>query len=245
MFEKLVKIHVLKSLGFFVAAYAAAFLGSIWLGMTLTGSSPAPFEFAPSAVFLTVAVLVLTKGFLTVMNQTLCEPESTLLMTLPVSEEVHVWSKIFVGTASGFLFWLVLSSQVLYWLWMDHGIDTQMTSLAAMFIDLDYSSLVAAVSMGLLPVLLFIEQAALCLLMLFGTLTMRGRRPLQKLIGPLYLLFTVLQLWFNIWLTINFETFIGHIHPLALEAVLAIGLALLVVLLYQLCLKQLRYQYED
>lgn len=245
MFEKLVKIHVLQSLGFFVAAYASAFLGCIWLGMTVSGYQPLTFEFAPSFVFLTISFLVLVKGYLVVLNRPLCEPESTLFMTLPVSEATLVWSKVFVAVLGGFLFYLILGYQWIYWLSMGHGIDTQMTLLATVFIDLDFSAWAASLSIGLVPILLALELVVVCLLMLLTTLVLRNRRPMQKLIGPAYLLWVMLQLGFNLWLVKNYEAFIGHLHPLALDCGLLVIFVGLSLLLYRNCLKHLRYKYED
>lgn len=245
MFEKLVKIHVMQSCIFFIAACGAAAPACMWMGMSLNDSSPRPFDFAPSIVFFTVAFLVLTKGLSVVINRPLRDPESTLLMTLPVSEEVQICSKVFVGTLSGFIFWMILLSQWVSWLVKGNNIAAQIINLSITFIDLDYSAWVASVSIGLIPVLLLLELIVLCLLMLLTTLVLRNRRPMQKLISSVYLLFVMGQLGFNLWLTMNYKTFIGRIHPLVLEAGLLVLLVVLAILLYRMCVKHLRYKYED
>lgn len=244
MFEKLVKMQILQTCGFFVASYAAGSLGMIWLGMTLTGSRPIdPFAFAPSIVFLTISVLVWVKALHVLMTRSLCAPESTLMMTLPVSEEALVGSKVFTATVGSFLVYVFLGGLLVYWTMMDVTMDVQLTSIAMQFIDLGYPAWIAGISVGLVPLLVLVEQIAFAGLLLLVTLLLGNHHKLQKYTGAIFLVIILLQIGFNVWLFINYEAFIGRVHPLALELSLLAGLVGAAVLLYRACVRQLKYNY--
>jgi len=244
MFEKLVKMQILQTCGFFVSSYAAGNLGMFWLGMTLTGSRPIdPFAFAPSIVFLTISVLVWVKALHVLMTRSLCAPESTLMMTLPVSEEALVGSKVFTATVGSFLVYVFLGGLLVYWTMMDITMDVQLTSIAMQFIDLGYPAWIAGVSVGLVPLLVLIEQITFAGLLLLVTLLLRNHHKLRKYTGPMFLVIVLLQMGFNIWLFINYEAFIGRVHPLALGLSLFAGFMGIAVLLYKLCVRQLKYNY--
>ncbi len=244
MFEKLVKMQIMQTCGFFVASYVAGSLGMIWLGMTLTGSRPIDlFAFAPSMVFLTVSMLVWVKAIHTLMTRSLSTPESTLMMTLPVSEETLVGSKVFTATVGSFLVYVLLGGLLIYWTMMDVTMDVQLTSMAMQFIDLGYPAWIAGVSVGLVPLLVLVEQIAFAGLLLLVTLLIGNQRQLQRFSGLAFLLLILLQIGFNAWLLINYEAFIGRVHPLALELSLLTGFGVAAVLLHRSCVRRLKFNY--
>jgi len=246
MFGKLVKMQMMQNCGLYIGACASAIMGMLLLGKVLTQYPPIPpFEYAPGIFFLTTAALVLTKILYDLMNRSFREPESALMMTLPVSEETHVQSRLYVGTLAVSLLYLFLGVVVLYWGALGDGMDVQLTALASMYVDLTYPAWVAALSVGLLPLLVVTEQLFFSGLMLLTTLVLRGRSGLQKWTGPAYLVIMVLQIGFNMWLLVNYETFIGRIHPLVIAGVLEIGFGAAAMWLYRVCIRHLKYQYQD
>ena len=246
MFEKLVKLQMIQNCGLYIGTCTAAAMGMLWTGKVLTGFPPYDtFEFAPSIFFLVVAALVWTKVLYDLMNRSFRTPESTLMMTLPVSEETHVQSKVYVGTLAGFVLMMLLGIIVLYWGTLDGDMQTQLTALTSMYVDLTYPAWVAAVSIGLVPVLAVLSQLFFCSLLLRVTLQLRGSAGLQKCTVAVYLLLMALQIGCMAWLIVNYEVFIGRIHPLVIAVVLMVVYLLGALVCYKGSVKHLKQKYQD
>ena len=246
MFEKLVKMQMRQNSALFLGVAVSMSMGMLWFGTVLSGFPPyEPFEFAPGVFFLTVAAFVWTKVLYDLMNKSFQAPESTLMMSLPVSEETIVQSKIFVGTIAGSILALLSGIIILYWGVLGGGLDVFLTGIASMYVDLDYPAVVAAFCIGLIPILAAAEQLFFCSLLLLVALTFRGSILLQKCAGLVYVMLMILQIGVCLWLAMGYEALIGWLHPLALAGILLAALGIGTLLLYRTCVKRLKYRYAD
>lgn len=246
MFEKLIKMEFFQNAALFSGVAVGIAMGMFWIGTTLSGTPPyAPFEFAPSIFFLTTALLVWTKILYDVMSRSFQAPTSTLMMTLPISEEIIVQSKLFVSTLAGSVLAFIAGLIILYWGVLGDGLDVLLTGLASMFVDLHYSAWVAAFSIGMIPILVVIEQCCFHSMLLMITLRLRNSTVLQKCSGLVYVLLMILQIRFVLWMIMNYPAFICRVHPLAITGVLTVVFGIGVLFLYKGCVKYLKYQYQD
>jgi len=244
MFNNLFALQIRQCLGFYVAAFAAVWLGMCILVMTISGDFPQPaFTYAPSIVFFTMGCLAWCKAIDTLMHKTLQYPQSSLLLTLPVSEQDMIISKVTIGTIGNTILYLIVAGMVVFYFDFYQDVSHMFTLLATMFIDYGYSSFEAAISIGMLPLLLLLEQAFFSLFLLSLTLLSNGRKNLMRLLPLLYMVLIVLQLILNIWLALSYEMMIAQVLPLVLTFGIMVLLGVLSILLYKLCVRHLKYDY--
>ena len=252
MFEKLVKMYIKPNCVLYFGVAIGLAMGMFWIGTVRSGFPPyEPFEFTPAIFFLTVAALVWTRILYNIMNRSFQAPDSSLMMTLPVSEETLVQSKVFVGTLGGTVLALIAGLIMLYWGYLGdgytiglEGIAVQLTGIASMYVDLTYPSWVAAVSIGLIPILVILEQCFFSVLLLAAALLMHGSAGLQKCTGAVYLLLMILQIGFILWLFVNYPVFIGRVHPLVIAGALAAIFGGGAALLERLCINRLKHHFN-
>lgn len=238
-------MHIRQCMGFYIASFAAVFLGMCILIMTLNGSYPiAVFAYVPSVVFFTVAFIVWIKALDTLINKTLQEPESTLFMSLPVSVQDIVVSKIWIGAMGNFILYSIIAGFVFLSFVLYQNSDHMFTLLSAIFTDYAYSAWIAAVSIGMMPILLLLEQLVFCGLLMFLTLRLGNHNAIIQIRSILYFLLAIGQISFNAWFILFYQTNITHIHPLALSFGLAVLLAVAALILYHACVRRLKYGYE-
>ena len=246
MFGNLVKMELKQNFVLFSGVAVGIAMGMFQLFAVWSGFPPyEPFEFAPCIVFLTTAALVWTKILYDLMGRSFQAPGSSLMMTLPVLEETMVQSKIFTGTMAGFILAVIAGLLSLYLGALEHDLDVLLTSIASMYVDLTYPAWVAAVSMGLIPILVALEQFFFCGLLLMTTLIMRRTALLQKCTILVYMVLMGVQIWLAIWLITNYEVFIGRMHPFIIAGVLLAVFGLGAMACYQSCIRYLKYKYQD
>lgn len=244
MFNKLCKLHLLPCCGFYVAAIAAVFLGISILALTLDGSFPIPpFHFAPSIVFLTSGIFAWSKAQDTLIRKALRDDESMILMTIPFSEEDIVLSKIVVGSIGNFMVYFVLCGMMIYAICFSQSPEYLFTMMSVSLIDLGYDAMTAALSMGLIPVLILLEQVAGCSLLIWLVLQSTNSKLMTRCIPLMILLFSILQIGLNVLLLMKYPVLTAHVHPLLLTVGILVVLIALTVALYKACVKFLRYGY--
>ncbi len=245
MFEKLMKMQLSRCSGFFLASYVGVILGTIWILEPLLNGSSEDFLFAPGIVFSTAAFFAWTKGFDKLIRDAFCSPKSSLVMTLPVSEEALVDSEGFIGAFGSCLMYLCIGVTTLYMAISNDGMEATFLSLSALFVDLSYTAWTGAVSIGLIPILLFLEQVFTSMVILMAVLKCRNYRVLQKLPFVICLLILLLQVLGNIVIVANYKAIITIVHPLILEGGLALVLVLGTVVLRNHGIHVLKYRYND
>ena len=180
MFDKLTKMQLAQCGGFFLASYIGAALGTIWILQPWMDGTAASFAYAPGITFSMAACLAWAKALDQVICKPLCSDNASLLMTLPVSEEDFVDSRILLGAGGSTLFYLCIGMGVLCMTGLQDGLEFTFTSLSAMFIDLSYGPWTGAISFGLIPVIVFLVQVLTSMMLLMIVLKCRKHIMLQK-----------------------------------------------------------------
>lgn len=245
MFDKLTKMQLVQCSGFYLASYTGAVLGTIWILQPWMEGTEASFSYAPGITFSMAACLAWAKALNQVVCKPLCSGDSSLLMTLPVSEEDFVDSRILLGAGGSALFYLCIGMGVLCMTELQDGLDFTFTSLSAMFIDLSYGPWTGAISVGLIPVIVFLEQVLTSTILLMIVLKCRKHIMLQKIVYGICLVTLLLQVLGNILIVTNYKEMIAAVDPLILEGGIALVLILGVVFLRKQAIHVLKYRYND
>lgn len=245
MFDKLTKMQLAQCGGFFLASYIGAALGTIWILQPWMDGTAASFAYAPGITFSMAACLAWAKALDQVICKPLCSDNASLLMTLPVSEEDFVDSRILLGAGGSTLFYLCIGMGVLCMTGLQDGLEFTFTSLSAMFIDLSYGPWTGAISFGLIPVIVFLVQVLTSMILLMIVLKCRKHIILQKIVWGICFVILLLQVLGNILIITNYKEMITAIHPLILEGGIALVLILGVVFLRKQAIHVLKYRYND